>query len=297
MATLWKAPTANFVTTTLNGAIDISTTSITLNSTTGMQFPGYIVIDRVDTSNTSTPNAREVVSFTGISSQTLTGCTRGADTSTARSHSDGAIVETMPTIGMWNDLYTSVNAALTADGVIKAVISPVSIARGEFIQFALTSNASVRRIEGINGAFSSVVSIAQVQSNTYSGSKGHFLWIQSGALTTSLATSTNTSQIPFLRATKNLTINSAYVGLNSAASLGPVQVDIYYKSTPTGATGTSIFSVRPLVGIGLNENLSGSTVGTLTLTSLASGVLLYPELRQPNGSGDLTLQLIATERP
>lgn len=297
MATLWKAPTANFVTTTLNGSIDNSTTSIVLNSTTGMQFPGYIVIDRVDTSNTSTPNAREVVSFTGISSNTLTGCTRGADTSTARSHSDGAIVETMPTIGMWNELYTAVSSALTADGVVKAIVSPVSIARGEFIQFALSSNASVRRIEGINGAFSSVVSIAQVQSNTYAGAKGHFLWIQSGALTTSLATSTNTSQIPFLRATKNLTINSVYMGLNSAASLGPVQVDIYYKSTPTGTTGTSIFSVRPLVGIGLNDNLSGSTIGTLNLTSLASGVLLYPELRQPNGGGDMTLQLIATERP
>ena len=119
--------------------------TITLNSVTGMQAPGYIVIDRTNSAGTSTPNAREVVSYTGISGSDLTGCTRGADGSTARQHSDGAVVETVPTVGMFNSLATIVSQGFTGDGYLKAIASPVSIARGEF-----------------NTLYASVASIAQL---------------------------------------------------------------------------------------------------------------------------------------
>jgi len=298
MATFFKAPSANFIQTSLNGAINDSTTSIVLNSTTNLQAPGYVVINRVSASTgAATPNAREVVYFTGISSQTLTGCQRNADGSTARSHADGSIVEAVFTVGMWNDLRNAVDTALTADGVVKAIISPVSIARAEMTNVVIAGTATIATLQPVNitrTVITSIVSAARVESNNYAGAKGHFLWVQSGALTTSLATSTNNSQIPFLRATKNLTLTGVYLGVNSAASLAPLQIDIHNKSTPTGATGPSIFSVLPLVGIGLNE--AGATPGTLTLTSLASGQLLYPEIKQPAGAGDLIIQLIGVER-
>lgn len=282
LGTYFLAPTANFKQTTLNGTIDSSVTTITLNSTANMTAPGYVVIDRVDANNNSTPNSREVVSYTGISGSDLTGCTRGADSSTARSHSDGAIVETTPTIGMWNSLVTMTSTAINTDGYLKAINSPVSITWAEHKNLAISSIASIK----------------QIYTDTFIGAKGHFLWTVSGALSTSLATSTNNSQISFLRATKNLTLTNVYVGVNSSPSLAPIQIDIYYKSTPTGVTGTTLFSVRPLVGIGLNENIAGATIGTLNLTSLASGTLLYPEVRQTGATGgDLTLQLTATERP
>ena len=83
-AGLFKAPTINFKSTSLDGAINDSATTISVTSATNMQAPGYIVIDREDGSGTATPNSREVVKFTGISSNDLTGCTRGADGSTAR---------------------------------------------------------------------------------------------------------------------------------------------------------------------------------------------------------------------
>lgn len=296
LGSFFLAPTANFKQTTLNGVIDSSVTTITLNSTANMTAPGYIVIDRVDSNNNSTPNSREVVSYTGIAGSDLTGCTRGADNSTQRSHSDGAIVEVCPTIGMWNNLATITSTAINSDGYLKAINSPVSIARLESAQAVFASIATIAALEIRSLAVASIASIARLESPLHAGAKGHFLWLQSGVLVTSLATATNNSQIPFLRATKNLTLNSVYLGVNSAPSLGPLQMNIYYKSTPTGVTGTSIFSVKPLVGIGLNENLAGATVGTLGLTSLASGVLLYPEVNQPNGAGDLTVQLIATER-
>lgn len=103
MTSLFKSPTTNFWSTTLNGAIDSSVEEITLNSTTGLQAPGYLVIDREDGNGNATPDAREVIYFTGINANTLTGVTRGADGSTARSHSDGALVEAVLTTGMWND--------------------------------------------------------------------------------------------------------------------------------------------------------------------------------------------------
>ena len=282
MATFYYAPSQNYIQTTLNGSITSGVTTITLNSTSNINSPGYVVIDRQDSSGNNTPSAREVVSFTGISGNNLTGCVRGADGSSQLAHSNGAIVETMPTIGMWNSLASAVATAMSADGVINTLASPISIARAELIQLALSSVASISTL---------------TPTTLNSAVKGHFLWTQSGALVTSLATASNNNQIPFLRATKNLTLNNTYVGINSAASTALLQLDIYYKSTPTGVTGTSIFSVRPLVGIGLNENTAGATVGTLTLTSLASGVLLYPEIRTPGGAGDMTLQLVATERP
>ena len=129
MPTIFNAPTSNFLQTTLNGSITSSAGTITLTSTAGLQAPGYIVIDRTDSNGVVTPNAREVVSYTGISGSDLTGCVRPADGSTARSHSDGAIVETTFTTGMYNNLATIVATSMTSDGYLKAINSPVSIAQ------------------------------------------------------------------------------------------------------------------------------------------------------------------------
>ena len=125
-AGLYKAPTANFSSTSLNGAIDDSATTITLNSTTGLQSPGYVVIDRQDANGNNTSNSREEVSYTGIAGSDLTGCTRGADTSTARSHSDGALVEPVLTVGMWNDQRDSINAEHAVDGT-HSIVANVTI--------------------------------------------------------------------------------------------------------------------------------------------------------------------------
>lgn len=146
-STLYYAPTVNYKQTTLNGAITSSQTTITLNSTTNLSAPGYVVIDRVDASGNSTPNSREVVSYTGISGNDLTGCTRGTDGSTNVAHNDGAVVETMPTIGMWNSLTTIVGTAIDGSGYLKAIASPVSVARLEGNQLALNSVASIAAVQ------------------------------------------------------------------------------------------------------------------------------------------------------
>ena len=68
--------------TTLDGAHTIDITTISLAAGTGTNYPstGYIII------------GSEVISYTGVSTDDLTGCVRGALTSTAAVHSDGDAV-------------------------------------------------------------------------------------------------------------------------------------------------------------------------------------------------------------
>ena len=67
MPTFWKAPTDNFVSTTLNGAINDTVDTITLNDASKLQAPGVIVVNREDGNGTATPSSREIISFTGKS--------------------------------------------------------------------------------------------------------------------------------------------------------------------------------------------------------------------------------------
>lgn len=164
--TLYVAPTQNFVQTTLNGAITSGAGTITLTSTTGMQAPGYVVIDRTDSNGTLTASAREVVSYTGISSNDLTGCTRGADSSTARSHSDGAVVETTFTTGMYNNLATIVATGFTSDGYLRPTASPVSIGQGQLLTLAVASIASVARLQLGEFVSVSAMSVQDVRIST-----------------------------------------------------------------------------------------------------------------------------------
>jgi hypothetical protein len=66
--------------TTLNGGINNSVTTITLTDTTGFPTSGSVRINS------------EIISYTGISTNDLTGCTRGSQSTTPASHSDGAAV-------------------------------------------------------------------------------------------------------------------------------------------------------------------------------------------------------------
>lgn len=167
---LWHAPGVNFGSTSLNGAINSSVGTITLNSTSNLKSPGYVVIDRQDANGTNTPNAREVVSYTGISGNDLTGCTRGADGSTQRSHSDGALVEPVLTVGMWNDQQDFLAVSLsTVDGSLRALSSAsiVAISSSSISTVDLTvtnslfaSGASISGNFPLNPVFSFVGSLS-----------------------------------------------------------------------------------------------------------------------------------------
>ncbi len=143
---LWKASTINAFSTTLNGSIAAGDTSITLTSVTGLQAPGILCIDRVDTNNTNTPTSREYISFTGISTNTLTGVTRGVAGSTAQAHSSGAIVEENFSITHWGDILDFLAVSHDSSGnIVVSSTATVSIAR-----IYTHLNASGASITGIN---------------------------------------------------------------------------------------------------------------------------------------------------
>jgi hypothetical protein len=67
-------------TTTLNTTVNTSVTSIILTSATSFTTTGTVKIDN------------ELITYTGISTNTLTGCVRGTNSTTAASHTAGATV-------------------------------------------------------------------------------------------------------------------------------------------------------------------------------------------------------------
>lgn len=68
------------VTTTLNGSHSNSVTTLTLTSTTGLSSTGKVYI------------GSEIVTYTGILGNDITGCTRGAESTTAAAHASGVQV-------------------------------------------------------------------------------------------------------------------------------------------------------------------------------------------------------------
>ncbi len=89
----WGGEASNPQTTTLNGAINSSTTTIVLTSSTNFPSTGTNFI-KIGT---------EEISYTGISTNTLTGVTRGVRNTTAASHSDGDTVTDTSDFVAWGE--------------------------------------------------------------------------------------------------------------------------------------------------------------------------------------------------
>lgn len=126
-AKIWQAASSNGFSTTLDGTISDTDNSITLTTTTGLEAPGVLVIDRQNSDQVDTPDNREYITFTGISLNTLTGCSRGIAGSSAQSHSSGAIVEEVMSVTHWRDLREFLSVSHDSAGNILS--SAATIAR------------------------------------------------------------------------------------------------------------------------------------------------------------------------
>ena len=142
-ARLLEAGTINAFSTTLNGAISASDATIALTTTTGLVAPGVICVDRTDGSGNATPVKREYISFTGISSNDITGCTRGLAGSTAQTHNSGAQVEENFSVTHWGDMIDFLQVSHDSSGNIVSSTATISTLRN-FTHF----NASGASITG-----------------------------------------------------------------------------------------------------------------------------------------------------
>lgn len=279
-----KASTEEAFNTTLDGALAAGATSVDLTSVTGLQSPCVLVIDRQDSAGTDTPTKREYVYVSAINTNTLT-IERGQGGSSDQAHNDGALIEEVMTASLhWEGLRTCVAAGHTDAGTGIHLTGTASIAIVQ-AQKALVSTISAGAI---------TTELLKV-TNLNSGIKGQFVWTQAGALATSLATLATHDHLPFLRARKNLTINSIWAGLNSCPSLGAFQANMSYRSAPTAAH-TTVLSTALTIDVGEYTTDTAATPAVLGITSLASGTLLSPSIDAPRECGDLTLTLNCTER-
>jgi len=109
----------NGVQTTLAANILATDTSIQLTSTTGFPTVGYVTIDNA-----------EIVLYTGISGANLTGCTRGADGTTALPHNTGVTVGATIVAAHHNLLKDEVIAIETALGTNMSNVFPATPTTG-----------------------------------------------------------------------------------------------------------------------------------------------------------------------
>ena len=103
----WNGTVSGALTNTLNGALGDNTagtggsgTSVTLTSTTGFPTSGRIQV------------GTEIISYTGISSNDLTGITRAADGSTRAAHADAATVTNAGDFVDWGEATSASEVSL-----------------------------------------------------------------------------------------------------------------------------------------------------------------------------------------
>lgn len=94
----------NGISTVLNGAIDSLVLTINVVDTTFFPSTGYIIIDQ------------EIISYTGKTGTSFTGCTRGADGSTAASHLTAAAAAAYAVADHHNILVSAIIAIETLLG-------------------------------------------------------------------------------------------------------------------------------------------------------------------------------------
>jgi hypothetical protein len=215
MSTIPQSPSTDFTSTTLNGTINDSTQTITVNDASTIITPTYGVIDREDNNGTATPNQREVIYISAKSGNDLT-VTRGVDNSTARSHNDSAKVEPMITVGFWDDFYDAYDLDHNpADG------------SHDITKVAMLSGATVQTLE------------SKILSNpTIIGGSGFPLtpvWVLAG-----IGSGATTSVGKPLDMPSSATIQWASVVLRSAISGASLLIDINKNFTSIFEAGTRL---------------------------------------------------------
>lgn len=145
MATLPRVPTVNATSYQLGSQLVAGATSLTLDtSVTGVvRAPGYLTIDRVDSSGNATATKREWIKFTGVSGTGISGLTRGTAGSTDQVHAVGAIVEFNTDVGYEQDWYDTFTQEHSTTG------THTSLASLGFLNSAIF-NASGSTLQGLS---------------------------------------------------------------------------------------------------------------------------------------------------
>jgi hypothetical protein len=227
---LTTSPTVENFNTTLATSITSSDSTVQLTSVTGLQAPGWLVIDRVDANgNLKSVNSWEYIYFAGVSAPNITSVQRGlGGVGSAQPHSAGAVVESVVMSQQWRGLATVVMTAFPKDIGSQLLTSTVTVST-----YLTASGASVVGI----------------------GGRDSFVWGVPGSLATALnGTGSNLHIAPGLT-----NIRSVAAVLMTPASGASVVIDIRKN-------GTSVFTAatRPAIAGG-GTFVSTASIGTKNL--------------------------------
>jgi hypothetical protein len=290
-AKLYKAATRNYWKTTLPDTISDVASIIGLVSTASLnpsqlQAPGILVLDRADVTGTNlTPVKREYISFGSISGPTIYDVTRGLAGSTAQGHTIGSLIEDVPSVTMWNDMFDwlAVEHSVTSGNA------------GQHDPFSHVRSFTMTGISGASGIKGDLVFVpgANVSIYAVSGASGYSRVLISAPtatpgglpqLTVSGYLSTSTNVTPPMLVEENLSIRSISAVLKGPASGASLILDI-------NKNGTSIFTDQ-------TTRLSIAAGGTYASTASVAIKTLSPAdiltLDIDNGTGDTMTCLIET---
>ena len=173
---------ANNASTTLNGAISNSATTIVLSDATDFPSPGAGEIAYITLEEGST---REIVSYTTKTTNTLTGVTRAQDGTSASAFSDGIVVELRAT----NSSFTDVLAADESP----ELQGPLDIyTNSQYIAFGGTSSATKYSLVASGG-----IPRLYGNSNYYYGFTGSSLYMQAGTTFNRLEVTNDSNRFRF----------------------------------------------------------------------------------------------------
>lgn len=192
-ATLYVA--VNELQNNLSGAINSAVTTIGLNSTTGFPTVGLVLIDN------------EVIKYTNVSGNNLTGCTRGFDGTTAASHSSAAVVSFAFCAQHHNGLKDEVIAIETSlNFTASRALSTDTNGRAAV---ATTTLAELNFVSGVTSAIQTQINTkAPSASPTFTGTITTPLTasrvLTTGASSELAASSVTTTTLGFLDATSSI---------------------------------------------------------------------------------------------
>lgn len=274
----------NGLQTTLAVACSNSDVTLTLTSTTGFPTTGLVTIDNT-----------EIVSYTGVSGATITGCVRGADGTTAASHLIGVTVGLTVVAAHHNLLKDEMIAVETALGTNLSNVFPATPTTGSGNVVLATSPTLVTPALGTP---SSVVLTSATGLPLTSGVTGTL----PNANTTATSSAT-ASAIAARDANSNVKVNTIIENFTTTVTAAGTTVLTAATSPLQQFTGTTTQTVTlpdcTTLSIGFQINILNRSTGTITVnnnggslqTSIVNGlqsILTCTNISSANGVWDVS---------
>lgn len=299
MAAIWPSAVAtdadlyvavNSLQTTLATALGTGDTSVVLASATGFPVAGAVTI------------GNEVIFYTNISGATLTGCTRGADGTTAATHSVGVPVgaaiiafhhnglkNEIEALETWLDSHLGKGTTVTATefGYLSGVTSAIQTQLAARLPLAggtMSGNIAM----GSNKLTGLAAGTTNGDSLRYEQVIGQFLLLSGGTLSGALTISPTSNQI-VLGATRTVTLTAPTPATTSRTWTIP---DITADGTFAALQGTQTFTGTKTFSA-LIATLAGNLVaGSNKITGLAAGTTAGDSVRYEQLNPGKILQVV-----